>query len=60
MGEHNTLPQRHGNFDLVKRIKLDYTEVSISQWRSRKTGLTMVHLDYEGIFIYTHPMSQFK
>ena len=39
-----------GNFDLVKRIKLDYTDVSLSQWRSRKTGLTMLHLDYEGLY----------
>ena len=38
-----------GNFDLVKHIKLDYTDVSLSQWRSRKTGLTMLHLDYEGL-----------
>jgi hypothetical protein len=36
------------NFDLVKRIKLDYTDVTVSKWRSRVTGLTVVHLDYEG------------
>jgi hypothetical protein len=37
-----------GNFDLVKHIDLDYTDVSISKWKSRVTGLTMVHLNYQG------------
>lgn len=48
--------QAFGNFDLVKRIKLDYTDVVVSKWQSRVTGLTVVHLDYEGIY-YTlsHP-----
>jgi hypothetical protein len=41
--------QAFGNFDLVKRIKLDYTDVVVSKWQSRVTGLTVVHLDYEGI-----------
>ncbi|OJA10818.1 hypothetical protein AZE42_00264 [Rhizopogon vesiculosus] len=36
-----------GNFDLVKRVKLDYTDVVVSKWQSRVTGLTIVHLDYE-------------
>lgn len=35
------------NFDLVKRVKLDFTDVTVSKWRSRVTGLTVVHLDYE-------------
>jgi hypothetical protein len=39
----------YGNFDLVKRVKLDYTDVVVSRWQSRVTGLTVVHLDYEGI-----------
>ncbi|KXN89943.1 hypothetical protein AN958_04947 [Leucoagaricus sp. SymC.cos] len=39
--------ESHGNFDLVKRIKLDYTDVVVSKWRSRRTGLTVVHMDYE-------------
>lgn len=47
-----------GNFDLVKRFQLDYTDVLVSKWRSRVSGLTLVHLDYEGlcnspIFSYT-------
>jgi len=42
--------QDFGNFDLVKRIKLDYTDVVVSRWQSRVTGLTVVHLDYEGIY----------
>lgn len=39
-----------GNFDLVQRLQLDYTDVVVSKWRSRVTGLTLVHLDYEGAF----------
>lgn len=40
--------QQVGNFDLIKQIKLDYTDVVVSKWRSRITGLSVVHLDYEG------------
>ncbi|KAF9240861.1 Metalloenzyme, LuxS/M16 peptidase-like protein [Melanogaster broomeanus] len=36
-----------GNFDLVQRVNLDYTDVVVSKWQSRVTGLTLVHLDYE-------------
>ncbi|KAH7931086.1 hypothetical protein BV22DRAFT_1027850 [Leucogyrophana mollusca] len=39
--------QKFGNFDLVKRVKLDYTDVVVSKWQSRVTGLSIVHLDYE-------------
>lgn len=46
-----------GNFDLVKRVKLDFTDVVISKWRSRITGLSVVHLDYEGAYLrQTSPM----
>lgn len=38
-----------GNFDLVQRFQLDYTDVAVSKWRSRVSGLTLVHLDYEGV-----------
>ncbi|KAG6911895.1 hypothetical protein DXG01_000142 [Tephrocybe rancida] len=44
----SSLPDSYGNFDLVKRVKLDFTDVTVSKWRSRKTGLSVVHLDYEG------------
>ena len=37
-----------GNFDLVKQHKLGFIDVSVSKWRSRVSGLTVVHLDYEG------------
>ena len=40
-----------GNFDLVQRLQLDYTDVVVSKWRSRITGLTLVHLDYEGAYL---------
>lgn len=39
---------KFGNFDLVKRVKLDFSDITVSKWRSRITGLTVVHLDYEG------------
>jgi hypothetical protein len=42
-----------GNFDLVQRVNLDYTDVVISKWQSRATGLTVVHLDYEGMYSFT-------
>jgi len=41
-------PETYGNFDLIKRVKLDFTDVVVSKWRSRTTGLSVVHLDYEG------------
>ncbi|KAI5124638.1 hypothetical protein M0805_004247 [Coniferiporia weirii] len=41
------MAQSFGNFDLVRRIKLDFTDVVVTKWRSRVTGLSIVHLDYE-------------
>jgi hypothetical protein len=45
---HMHTTEKFGNFDLVRRFKLDFTDVTISKWRSRITGLSVVHLDYEG------------
>ncbi|EPQ60716.1 hypothetical protein GLOTRDRAFT_30984 [Gloeophyllum trabeum ATCC 11539] len=39
--------QTLGNYDLVRRFKLDFSDVVVSKWKSRTTGLTVVHLDYE-------------
>ncbi|KAG9001081.1 hypothetical protein FRB93_012461 [Tulasnella sp. JGI-2019a] len=39
--------ESHGHFDLEQRVKLDYTDVTLSKWRSRETGLSVVHVDYE-------------
>ncbi|KAI0271378.1 Metalloenzyme, LuxS/M16 peptidase-like protein [Gloeopeniophorella convolvens] len=36
-----------GNFDLIKRVKLDFSDITVSSWRSRVTGLSVVHLDYD-------------
>ncbi|KAF9822062.1 hypothetical protein IEO21_00056 [Rhodonia placenta] len=36
-----------GNFDLVKRLKLDSSDIVLSKWKSRVTGLSIVHLDYD-------------
>ena len=43
------IQESFGNFDLVKRLKLDFTDVLVSKWRSRCTGLTVIHLDYDGL-----------
>ena len=43
-----TTRESYGNFDLVAKTKLDYTDVLVSKWKSRETGLSVVHLDYEG------------
>src|ERR1700683_4447809 len=44
----NGKAETFGNFDLVKRVQLDYTDVVVSKWQSRMTGLSIVHLDFEG------------
>ena len=50
----NVVPQNfkpsetHGNFDLIKRFKLDFADIHVSKWKSRETGLSVVHLDYDG------------
>ncbi|CUA75459.1 putative protein C3H1,02c [Schizosaccharomyces pombe 972h-] [Rhizoctonia solani] len=35
------------NFELLQRVKLDYTDVEITKWKSKVTGLSVVHIDYE-------------
>ncbi|CAE6520523.1 unnamed protein product [Rhizoctonia solani] len=37
-----------GNFELLQRVKLDYADVEVTKWRSKETGLSVVHVDYEG------------
>ncbi|CAE6446358.1 unnamed protein product [Rhizoctonia solani] len=36
------------NFELLQRVKLDYADVEVTKWRSKLTGLTVVHIDYDG------------
>ena len=43
------MAESFGNYDLIKRIKLDFVDVVVSKWTSRVTGLTVIHLDYQGI-----------
>ncbi|KAK1232703.1 hypothetical protein PQX77_004179 [Marasmius sp. AFHP31] len=43
----NNAPESFANFDLIKRVKLDFTDVTISKYKSRVTGLSVIHLDYE-------------
>jgi len=42
------LPKKFGNFDLIRTEKLGLADIVVSKYRSRETGLTVVHLDYEG------------
>ena len=42
------LPRKFGNFDLIHTEKLGLADIIVSKYRSRETGLTVVHLDYEG------------
>ena len=37
-----------GDFDLINRVKPGLSDITVSSWRSRVTGLNVVHLDYEG------------
>jgi hypothetical protein len=49
-----------GNFDLINRVKPGFAEITVSSWRSRTTGLNVVHLDYEGERVaaaVSHPSS---
>ncbi|PFH54559.1 hypothetical protein AMATHDRAFT_123 [Amanita thiersii Skay4041] len=43
----SAMPERFGNFDLLQRIHLNFTDVVVSKWKSRITGLSVVHLDYD-------------
>jgi hypothetical protein len=43
------LPSKFGNFDLIRTEKLGLADIVVSKYRSRETGLTVVHLDYEGM-----------
>jgi hypothetical protein len=45
---HPSSSETFGNFDLINRVKVGFSEVTVSSWFSRVTGLNVVHLDYEG------------
>ena len=44
------LPSKFGNFDLIRSERLELGDILVSKYRSRETGLTVVHLDYEGVW----------
>jgi hypothetical protein len=44
----STSPEKFENFDLIERVKLGVADITVSSWRSRVTGLRVVHLDYDG------------
>ncbi|KAI0673522.1 Metalloenzyme, LuxS/M16 peptidase-like protein [Trametes maxima] len=39
--------ETHGNFDLINKFKLDFADIHVSKWKSRSSGLSVVHLDYD-------------
>ena len=62
---HPSSSETFGDFDLINRVKPGFSEITVSSWRSRVTGLNVVHLDYEGERIaaavsltssYAHPL----
>ncbi|PWN49324.1 hypothetical protein IE53DRAFT_388475 [Violaceomyces palustris] len=41
-------PKRHGNFDLITRVELDYAPgMTVEKWQSRVTGLTVAWANFE-------------
>ncbi|EJD55672.1 hypothetical protein AURDEDRAFT_109912 [Auricularia subglabra TFB-10046 SS5] len=44
--------ETHGNFDLLNRVKVKYGDVVISKWRSRVSGLSLVHIDYPAPIVH--------
>jgi len=46
-----TTKESFGNYNLIKRVKLNFTDVVVSKWKSSVTGLTVIHLDYDGSFL---------
>jgi hypothetical protein len=44
----DSLGSSFGSFDLLQRCQIDQTDVTVSKWQSRDSGLAVVHLDYEG------------
>jgi len=50
-----TTRESFGNYNLIKRVKLDFTDFVLSKWKSIVTGLTVIHLDYDGIYLLYPP-----
>lgn len=42
------MARSYGNFDLQQTINLDFAEAVVEKWRSQRTGLSIVHIEYEG------------
>ena len=47
---HNSHTETYGNFDLVTRFKLSFADIEVSKWRSRESGLCVVHLDCDCMY----------
>jgi hypothetical protein len=45
---HPEVASPHGSFDLLERAKVNFADIVVSKWQSRESGLTVVHLDYDG------------
>ena len=50
------MPEAFGSFDLLQHIPLELADIVVTQWRSMVTGLTVVHIDYDGMFFLYHSM----
>lgn len=47
------LQQTYKNFDLVTTFKTPFADINVSKWRSRVSGLSVVHLEYDGEYSWT-------
>lgn len=49
--KHNMPPFNNtsfGNFDLLKKHPLGIRDITLYKWKSRVTGLSVLHIDYQG------------
>ena len=53
------MSESFGNYKLIKRCKLDFIDVVVLKWKSIVTGLTVIHIDYDGISLLSPPLLPF-
>lgn len=47
--ERGDLPKTFGSFDLLQDFVVDENlNIKLARWRSRESGLSVVHLEYDG------------
>lgn len=48
------LPKSHGSFDRLQSFVVDENlNITLSRWRSRESGLSVVHIEYDGTRHFT-------